>query len=93
VHDDPQEDDPYEYDDDIRLPTTSGGRRDVDSDDDDERLSLFEAANYLVSTSSVPTTRVGAPCWTCKSCAVEGLPLFLLGSPTAEASRTCTSCQ
>lgn len=94
--DDPQEDDPYEYDDDIR-PTTSGmGRCDVDSDveDDEECLSLFEAANYLVSgtASTIPTTKVGAPCWGCKSCAVEGLPLFLLGSPT-EASRTCASCQ
>lgn len=94
VHDDPQEDDPYEYDDDIRLPTTSGERRDIDSDDDDvECLSLFEAANYLVSGSSVPTTRVSAPCWGCKNCSVEGLPLFLLGSPTAEASCMCTSCQ
>lgn len=95
VHDDPQEDDPYEYDDDIRLPTTSGERRDSDDDDDDDDacLSLFEAANYLVSGSSVPTTRVSAPCWGCKGCAVEGLPLFLLGSPVAEASCTCTSCQ
>lgn len=90
-HDDPQEDDPYEYDDDIRPSATSGEHRDVDTDDDDECLSLFEAANYLVSGSSVPTTKVSAPCWGCKG-AVEGLPLFLLGSP-AEASCTCTSCQ
>ncbi|KAL0107527.1 hypothetical protein PUN28_014682 [Cardiocondyla obscurior] len=90
-HDDPQEDDPYEYDDDIR-PATSGEHRNGDDDDDDECLSLFEAASYLVSGSSVPTTKVSAPCWGCKSCAVEGLPLFLLGSP-AEASCTCTSCQ
>lgn len=97
-----QEDDPYEYDDDIRLPATSGERRDVDSYDDDdddndddaddeERLSLFEAASYLVAGgSSVSTTKVSAPC--CKSCSIEGLPLFLLGSPV-DASCTCTSRQ
>ncbi|KYQ53840.1 Trafficking kinesin-binding protein milt, partial [Trachymyrmex zeteki] len=89
-HDDPQEDDPYEYDDDIRPPTTSGEHHDIDSDDDDECISLFEAANYLVSGSSVPTTKISAPCWGCKGCTVEGLPLFLLGSPS-EASCTCTS--
>jgi hypothetical protein len=87
-HGDPQEDDPYEYDDDIRPPARSSNT----DDDDEECLSLFEAANYLVSGSSVPTTKVSAPCWGCKSCSVEGLPLFLLGSP-AEASCTCTSCQ
>lgn len=89
-HDDPQEDDPYEYDDDIRPPATSGEH--CDTDDDDECLSLFEAASYLVSGPSVPTTKVSAPCWGCKGCAVEGLPLFLLGSPS-EASCACTSCQ
>lgn len=90
-HDDPQEDDPYEYDDDIRPPAAS---READDDDDDdvECLSLFEAASYLAAGSSVPTTRVSAPCWGCKSCTVEALPLFLLGSPT-EATCTCTSRQ
>lgn len=89
-HDDPQEDDPYEYDDDIRPPAAS--RQDDDDDDDAECLSLFEAATYLAASSSVPTTRVSAPCWGCKSCTVEALPLFLLGSPS-EATCTCTSCQ
>ncbi|KAG7188003.1 hypothetical protein KM043_013958 [Ampulex compressa] len=83
-----QEDDPYEYDEDIRPSAAS---------DIYEERSFLDLDPCLGQSSagegpSVPTTRIGAPCWDCKGCTLGTTPLFLLGSP-AEAPCTCVSCQ
>ncbi|KAL2716457.1 hypothetical protein V1478_014133 [Vespula squamosa] len=94
---DSQEDDPYEYDEDIR-PSTSSISSEFDSTSEsyeNEVARVLRLETYYSQTGSVPnnvpTTRVSAPCWDCKSC-VEGTPLFLLGSPT-DTPCTCISCQ
>lgn len=94
---DSQEDDPYEYDEDIR-PSTSSVSSEFDSTSEsyeNEVARVLRLETYYSQTGSVPnnvpTTRVSAPCWDCKSC-VEGTPLFLLGSPT-DTPCTCISCQ
>lgn len=95
-----QEDDPYEYDEDIRPSTSSYVERDATVDEPDYEsqeiagLVLRFETHYSQTgavPNDVPTIRVSAPCWDCKSC-VEGTPLFLLGSPT-DTPCTCISCQ
>ncbi|KAI4489894.1 hypothetical protein M0804_004076 [Polistes exclamans] len=90
-----QDDDPYEYDEDIR-PSTSSVSSEFDSTSDNyenEVARVLRLETYYSQTGSVPndvpTTRISAPCWDCKSC-VEGTPLFLLGSPT-DTPCTCIS--
>ncbi|KAK2579297.1 hypothetical protein KPH14_008255 [Odynerus spinipes] len=94
-----QEDDPYEYDEDIRPSTSScvdpNSTADCDYESREAGSILLRFETHYSQTGAVsndvPTTRVSAPCWDCKSC-VEGTPLFLLGSPT-DTPCTCISCQ
>lgn len=96
-HGESDEDDPYEYDDDIRPSNATGIHED---DYEDEELLQLEAAavaeaalNTLDANKPTSSARAAAPCWGCVHCKHEATsPLFLVASP-AEAPCNCSTCQ
>lgn len=99
------EDDPYEYDEDIpRRPFLIYERRNGDSANIEEG-SIFDNSirdidivagssnreEDIFVASGASTSSAITPCWGCKGCD-PGTPLFVLGSP-ADLPSTCISCQ
>lgn len=76
------DDDPYEYDEDIPKPSE-------DNYEVENTITSTKEDNTQQSSSGSSTSGV-TPCWGCKGC--SSTPLFLLGSP-ADAPCTCISCQ
>lgn len=100
---DQEEDDPYEYDDDIRPGISGDISSPVERLRDDPRkenilfidgIPLNNPRNtFSSSATNTPASSSSSSnrCWGCQGCS-GGTPLFLLTSP-AEAPCACQSCQ